>query len=140
MNYGDVQVPPFKELRRLVRIQALRCNAVYCRNGERINVIPVLASRAQALRYLHVRWGVDLSKVVVFVGELGDSDYEGSFGGMHKNVILKGHGVGDTIHTNCRNYPLHHVLPTNDPKTVECEKSDVDGIKAALAKLSLLKP
>lgn len=50
MNYGDVQVPPFKELRRLVRIQALRCNAVYCRNGERINVIPVLASRAQALR------------------------------------------------------------------------------------------
>lgn len=83
---------------------------------------------------------MDLSKVVVFVGELGDSDYEGSFGGMHKNVILKGHGVGDTIHTNCRNYPLHHVLPTNDPKTVECQKSDVDGIKATLAKLSLLKP
>ncbi|KAL0372249.1 UNVERIFIED_CONTAM: putative sucrose-phosphate synthase 1 [Sesamum calycinum] len=57
-------VPPFKELRKLMRIQALRCHAVYCKNGERINVIPVLASRAQALRYLHVRWGIDISNVV----------------------------------------------------------------------------
>lgn len=35
-----------------MRIQALRCHAVHCKNGERINAIPVLASRAQALRYL----------------------------------------------------------------------------------------
>ncbi|KAH6831063.1 sucrose phosphate synthase 2F [Perilla frutescens var. hirtella] len=133
-------VPPLKELRKLVRIQALRCNAIYCRNGEMINVIPVLASRAQALRYLKVRWGMELWKVVVFVGELGDSDYEGSFGGLHKTVILKGYCMSAAkIHSNCRNYPLHHVLPTDDPKTVELPKSDVHvhGIKAALAKLSL---
>ncbi|KAL0407625.1 UNVERIFIED_CONTAM: putative sucrose-phosphate synthase 1 [Sesamum radiatum] len=93
-------VPPFKELRKLMRIQALRCHAVYCRNGERINVIPVLASRAQALRYLHVRWGIDISNVVFFVGECGDSDYEALLGGLHKTVILKGQCNGASkIHT-----------------------------------------
>lgn len=35
-----------------MRIQALRCNVVYCQNGARLNVIPVLASRSQALRYV----------------------------------------------------------------------------------------
>lgn len=45
-----LQVPPVKELRKVMRIQALRCHAVHCQNGSRINVIPVLASRSQALR------------------------------------------------------------------------------------------
>lgn len=47
-----MQIPPMKELRKLMRIQALRCNVVYCQNGARLNVIPVLASRSQALRYV----------------------------------------------------------------------------------------
>ncbi|KAL0297141.1 UNVERIFIED_CONTAM: putative sucrose-phosphate synthase 1 [Sesamum radiatum] len=132
-------VPPFKELRKLMRIQALRCHAVYCKNGERINVIPVLASRAQALRYLHVRWGIDISNVVFFVGECGDSDYEALLGGLHKTVILKGQCNGASkIHTN-RSYPLEHVVPTDDPKTVQCEECDTDGIKATLEKLGVVK-
>uniref|UniRef100_A0A7N0U7J7 Sucrose-phosphate synthase n=1 Tax=Kalanchoe fedtschenkoi TaxID=63787 RepID=A0A7N0U7J7_KALFE len=44
-------MPPVKELRKMMRIQALRCNVIYCQNATRVNVIPVLASRAQALRY-----------------------------------------------------------------------------------------
>ncbi|KAL8488407.1 hypothetical protein ACS0TY_024615 [Phlomoides rotata] len=44
-------VPPVKELRKLMRIQALRSHVVYCQNGRKINVIPILASRSQALRY-----------------------------------------------------------------------------------------
>ncbi|KAI3454220.1 hypothetical protein Pfo_010883 [Paulownia fortunei] len=132
-------VPPFKELRKLMRIQALRCHAIYCKNGGRINVIPVLATRAQALRYLYVRWGMELSNVVVFLGESGDSDYEGLLGGLHKTVILKGRCHGATkIHTN-RNYPLEDVVPTDNPKSVECEKCDRDGIKATLGKLGALK-
>ncbi|KAK6155533.1 hypothetical protein DH2020_009781 [Rehmannia glutinosa] len=106
-------VPPVKELRKLMRIQALRCHVIHCQNGSKINVIPVLASRSQALRdgdmswrgrkgnrddikllsdlgYLYLRWGMDLSKVVVFVGESGDTDYEGLLGGVHKSVVLTG--------------------------------------------------
>lgn len=49
--YCFMQAPPVKELRKLLRIQALRCHPIYCQNGTRLNVIPVLASRSQALRY-----------------------------------------------------------------------------------------
>lgn len=81
---------------------------------------------------------MELSKVVVFVGELGDSDYEGNFGGLHKTVILKGHSLNaGKIHSSGRSYPLHHVIPAtaDDPKIAECQKPDVDGIKAILPKL-----
>lgn len=47
-----LQIPSVKELRKLMRIQALRCHVVCCQNGNRLNVIPVLASRSQALRYV----------------------------------------------------------------------------------------
>ncbi|KAK8543242.1 hypothetical protein V6N13_136229 [Hibiscus sabdariffa] len=123
-------VPPVKELRKSLRIQALRCNVVYCRNGTRINVIPVLASRSQALRYLFVRWGIDLSKMVVFVGDSGDTDYEGLLGGVHKSVILKGicSNTSNQLLAN-RNYPLSDVMPVDSPNILQtsqdCTSSDV---------------
>ncbi|XP_076892443.1 putative sucrose-phosphate synthase 1 [Bidens hawaiensis] len=134
-------VPPVKELRKLMRIQALRCHAIYCQNGKKINVIPVSASRSQALRYLYLRWGMDLSKVVVFVGESGDTDYEGFLGGVHKSVILKGVGGGATnpLHAN-RVYPLSDVTPTESTNIIhtpeECSAAD---IRASLGKLGVLK-
>ncbi|KAL4325463.1 hypothetical protein GQ457_11G017770 [Hibiscus cannabinus] len=123
-------VPPVKELRKSLRIQALRCNVIYCRNGTRINVIPVLASRSQALRYLFVRWGIDLSKMVVFVGDSGDTDYEGLLGGVHKSVILKGicSSTSNQLLAN-RNYPLSDVMPVDSPNILQtsqaCTSSDV---------------
>jgi len=34
-----------------MRIQALRCHVIYSHGGTKLHVIPVLASRSQALRY-----------------------------------------------------------------------------------------
>ncbi|XP_047309152.1 probable sucrose-phosphate synthase [Impatiens glandulifera] len=132
------KVPPVKEVRKLMRIQALRCHPVYCQNGNRINVIPVLASRSQALRYLYLRWGVDLSKIVVFVGESGDTDYEQLLGGIHQSVILKGicETANNLLHAN-RTYPLSHVLPLDNPKIQECLSSD--DIRNKLDKLGVFK-
>ncbi|KAL3745458.1 hypothetical protein ACJRO7_014545 [Eucalyptus globulus] len=132
-------IPPVKELRKLMRIQALRCHVVCCQNGRKLNVIPVLASRVQALRYLFVRWGMDLSKFVVFVGECGDTDYEGLIGGVHKTVILKGLGCESRkLHAH-RGYPLEHVVPYDSPNVAEAEGSDVDSIKETLAKLGVTR-
>nr|XP_016435288.1 PREDICTED: probable sucrose-phosphate synthase isoform X2 [Nicotiana tabacum] len=134
-------VPPAKELRKLMRIQALRCHAVYCQNGSRINVIPVLASRSQALRYLYLRWGMDLSKLVVFVGESGDTDYEGLIGGLRKAVIMKGlcTSASSLIHGN-RNYPLSDVLPFDSPNVVQAaEECSSTEIRSSLEKLGVLK-
>ncbi|KAJ4709067.1 Sucrose phosphate synthase [Melia azedarach] len=134
-------VPPVKELRKVLRIQALRCHVIYCQNGNRINVIPVLASRSQALRYLYVRWGMELSKVVVFVGESGDTDYEGLLGGVHKTVILKGvcSSASNQVHAN-RNYPLSDVMPIDSPNIIQtgedCTSSD---LRSSLEKVGLLK-
>ncbi|XP_020536596.1 probable sucrose-phosphate synthase 1 isoform X2 [Jatropha curcas] len=132
-------IPPYKELRKLMRIQGLRCHVIYCQNGTKLNVIPVLASRSQALRYLYVRWGTDLSKIVVFVGECGDTDYEGLVGGLKKSVILKGIGsAARKLHAN-RSYKLEDVIPYDSTNVVESEGCNVNDIKLALEKLGVLK-
>ncbi|KAM1046606.1 hypothetical protein ACFX1X_026338 [Malus domestica] len=135
------KLPPVKELRKVLRIQALRCHVIYCQNGTRVNVIPVLASRSQALRYLYLRWGVDLSKVVVLAGECGDTDYEGLLGGLHQSVVLKGVGSNaiSQLHNN-RNYPLSDVLALDTPNIVQTsEGCGSDDIRASLEKLGVLK-
>ncbi|XP_022728639.1 probable sucrose-phosphate synthase 1 isoform X1 [Durio zibethinus] len=132
-------VPPVKELRKLMRIHALRCNVIYCQNGTTLNAIPVLASRAQALRYLYIRWGMELSNVVIFTGECGDTDYEGLLGGVHKIVILK--GIGNSalkLHSN-RSYPLEHVLPFDSPNIVQAEGCYNEDVRVSLRKLGVIK-
>ncbi|KAG6740316.1 hypothetical protein POTOM_055762 [Populus tomentosa] len=132
-------IPPVKELRKLMRIQALRCNVIYCQQGAQINVIPVLASRSQALRYLYVRWGTDLSNIVLFTGECGDTDYEGLLGGLHKTVVLKGVGSSSLkLHAN-RGYPLEDVAPFVNPNFVQAGGCTAEDIKESLEKLGILK-
>ncbi|KDP31602.1 hypothetical protein JCGZ_14827 [Jatropha curcas] len=78
------------EIRQRLRMRGFRCNPVYTHAASRLNVIPLFASRKQALRYLSVRWGIDLSKIVVFVGERGDTDHEELLAGLHKTIIIRG--------------------------------------------------
>lgn len=104
-------------------------------------MIPVLASRSQALRYLYLRWGMDLSKLVVFVGESGDTDYEGLIGGLRKAVIMKGlcTNASSLIHGN-RNYPLSDVLPFDSPNVIQAdEECSSTEIRSLLEKLAVLK-
>ncbi|CAL5355281.1 unnamed protein product [Camellia sinensis] len=125
-------VPPVKERRKSMRIQALGSHVIYCQNGTKMNVIPVLASRSQALSM------VELSTIVVFVGESGDTDYEGLIGGIHKTVILKGACSGaHKLHSN-RNYPLEYVKPFDNPNLVESEGCNSCNVKASLQKLGVL--
>ncbi|KAJ6408102.1 hypothetical protein OIU84_011413 [Salix udensis] len=132
-------VPAVKELQKVLRIQALRCHAIYCQNGTRLNVIPVCASRSQALRYLYVRWGVELANMVVFAGECGDTDYEGLLGGLHKSVILKGvcSSASNQLHAN-RSYPLTDVMPSESPNIVRAPEES-SGIRNSLEQLGCLK-
>ncbi|GAB2267231.1 sporulation-specific protein 2 [Dionaea muscipula] len=78
------------DLRQRLRMRGLRCHLMYCRNSTRLQVIPLLASRSQALRYLFVRWSLNVTNMFVFVGETGDTDYEELIAGAHKTIIIKG--------------------------------------------------
>jgi len=42
------------------------------------------------VRYLFVRWGLNVANMYVFLGETGDTDYEEMISGTHKTIIMKG--------------------------------------------------
>lgn len=78
--------------------------------------------------------------MVVFVGECGDTDYEGLVGGLHKSVILKGVGSSamNQIHNN-RNYPLSDVMPLDSPNIAEAvEGSSSADIQALIEKVGYI--
>ncbi|CAH1451889.1 unnamed protein product [Lactuca virosa] len=132
-------LPPIKDLREFLRKQVLRCQAIYCQNGTKLNVIPLVASRAQALRYLYVRWGVNLSNTVVIVGEYGDTDYECLRGGIHKTLVLKGVcNEAKKLHIN-RSYPLEHVITCEGPNIIQVEECNKNQVNEAIMKVGVLK-
>ena len=49
-----LQLPPLKELQKLMRVQSLRCHALYNHSASRLSVIPIHASRSQAIRFVSV--------------------------------------------------------------------------------------
>ncbi|XP_048235112.1 probable sucrose-phosphate synthase 3 isoform X2 [Ricinus communis] len=77
------------DLRQKLRMRGLRCHPMYCRSSTRVQVIPLLASRAQALRYIFVRWRLNVANMYVILGETGDTDYEEMISGAHKTIIMK---------------------------------------------------
>lgn len=82
------QVPPALELRKRLRMRGLRCHAIYCRSGTALQLLPAHASRAQALRYLFVRWGLDVANMSLIVGPAGDSDYSELLAGTHRTIVM----------------------------------------------------
>lgn len=103
-------------------------------------IILNLSSFIFCFRYLYVRWGTDLTSVVVFVGESGATDYEGLLGGVHKTVVLKGvcGNIPDHLRS-ARDYPLEDVVVFERPNIVQTENvSSVDEVRSALSKLGVL--
>ncbi|XP_048538024.1 probable sucrose-phosphate synthase 2 [Triticum urartu] len=131
-------LPPLKELRKLMRIQSLRCNALYNHSATRLSVTPIHASRSQAIRYLFVRWGIELPNIVVMVGESGDSDYEELLGGLHRTIILKGdfNIAANRIHT-VRRYPLQDVVALDSSNIIEVQGCTTEDIKSALRQIGV---
>ncbi|KAK7322359.1 hypothetical protein VNO77_25738 [Canavalia gladiata] len=116
------------DLRQRLRMSGFRCNLVYTHAGLRLNVIPLSASRKQALRYLSVKWGIDLSKVVVFVGEKGDTDYEELVAGIQKTVVLRGaveYG-SERLLRNEESFKREDVFSQDSPNIMYTEKSHED--------------
>lgn len=77
--------------------------------------------------------------MVVFVGESGDTDYEGLLGGVHKTVILKGVCASNQLHAN-RNYPLSDVVAFDSPNIVQVSE-DCSGldIRSSMENMGVLK-
>ncbi|KAL3677566.1 hypothetical protein R1sor_027514 [Riccia sorocarpa] len=123
------------EVRWPLRQRGLRCHVMYCQNETRMHVIPLLASRSQALRYLFVRWGLDVASMFVIVGETGDTDHEELLSGTHKTLVVKGAVTSgcDKLLRVSSNYARGEV-PAEGPYISTAE--NVDDIGAAMKRFS----
>eukprot|EP00897_Mesotaenium_endlicherianum_P008893 jgi/Mesen1/8031/ME000427S07320 len=82
------QAPTADALRKRLRMRGLRCHVVYCRSATTLHLLPLHASRAQALRYLYVRWGVDVANMTLLVGKGGDTDSTELLSGTHRTLVV----------------------------------------------------
>ncbi|KAI0507793.1 hypothetical protein KFK09_013921 [Dendrobium nobile] len=112
-------------IKQRLRMRGFRCNLIYTRACTRLNVIPLFASRHQALRYLAIRWGVDLAKMIVLVGQKGDTDREELLPGVHTSVVLEGlvQHDSESLLRDEENYKLEDVAPLQSPNVTYLEKS-----------------
>lgn len=129
-------------MRQKLRMRGLRCHLMYCRSSTRMQVVPLLASRAQALRYLFVRWGLNVSNMYVILGETGDTDYEEMRSGTHKKVIIKGiveKGSEELLRTNVSSM-RDDIVPADSPLVAYTSKdATADEIATAIKQLSATK-
>ncbi|EOY05207.1 Sucrose synthase - like 3 [Theobroma cacao] len=125
------------DLRQKLRMRGLRCHPMYCRNSTRMQVVPLLASRAQALRYLFVRWRLNVANMFVIAGESGDTDYEELISGAHKTLIIK-EIVANGSEGLLRTTDLRDDIVPVDSPLVTCIKggATADEIANALKALS----
>ncbi|XP_065881439.1 sucrose-phosphate synthase 4 [Euphorbia lathyris] len=136
----EAKIRKVDDIRQRLRMRAFRCNLVYTRAASRLNVIPLFASRKQSLRYLSVRWGIDLSRVVVFVGERGDTDYYELLAGLNKTIIIRG-SVGYGSEKNLRgvdSFKREDIVPDKTPNLGFVDENyEVHDISVALEALGV---
>ncbi|KAI4310770.1 hypothetical protein MLD38_035721 [Melastoma candidum] len=105
------------DLRQKLRMRGLRCHPIYCRSSTRLQMVPFLASRAQALRYLFVRWRLNVNNMYVILGEGGDTDYEELIAGTHKTIIIKGivSRTSEDLLRTAGSYRRDDIVPEESP-------------------------
>ncbi|KAL5993241.1 sporulation-specific protein 4 [Asimina triloba] len=136
----QAKVRRIDNVRQRLRMRGFRCNLVYTRAGTRLNVLPLFASREQAVRYLSIRWGIDLSHMVRFVGDKGDTDQEDMLVGLAKTVVIKGSVScgSDGLSRGEDSYKKGDVVPTENPNMVLVEEGFTsDDLTAALESLGM---
>ncbi|CAI5457682.1 unnamed protein product [Closterium sp. Yama58-4] len=142
------QMPTAADLRRRLRLRGLRCHVGYCRAATCLHILPLHASRSQALRYLCVRWGLEPADLAVFVGSPSgaDGDYAQLLSGMHHTLILEPPPADVAQHQGAaaaaagldpfaeyRRKLLHEFVPRSDvhlPNLVNVEDSPSDKVSA----------
>lgn len=127
------------DMRQKLRMRGLRCHLMYCRNSTRMQVIPLLASRAQALRYLFVRWRLNVANMYVILGETGDTDYEELISGTHKTLIMKGVVTkgSEELLRSTGSYLREDTVPGESPLVAYCsEEATAEEIASALRQVS----
>ncbi|BBN02652.1 sucrose-phosphate synthase [Marchantia polymorpha subsp. ruderalis] len=126
-------------IRSTLRDKGYRNHVMYCQQESKLHILPLLASRSQALRYLFVRYEYDVARMFVVVGETGDTDYEELLAGTHKTIVMKGivEGGSERLLRGPGNYTREDIVPTDSPNIVQTESDDPHTIMKAFEKVGL---
>lgn len=81
------KAPSLKEIKRILRKQATPANVVYS-HGMYLDILPLRASKGQALRFIAGRWGIPISNCLV-AGDSGND--EEMLTGITKAVVVGNH-------------------------------------------------
>ncbi len=71
--YDPEKAPSVEEIKTLLRTKEQTANVIHS-FGQYLDIIPVRASKGQALRYFAQRWEIPLEKILVVGGSGGDED------------------------------------------------------------------
>ncbi|MES9898057.1 MAG: HAD-IIB family hydrolase [Sedimenticola sp.] len=72
-HYDESEAPSVEELNDLLHQRDLTCNVIHA-FGQYLDIVPVRASKGQALRYVAQRWGIPLENILVAGGSGADED------------------------------------------------------------------
>ncbi|WP_404790542.1 HAD-IIB family hydrolase [Altericista sp. CCNU0014] len=72
-HYDPTIAPPVEDIIALLRTQELTVNVVHA-FGQYLDILPVRASKGQALRYVAQRWDIPLENILVAGGSGADED------------------------------------------------------------------
>lgn len=133
-----LQAPSGSELRRRLRTRGLRCHVIYCRGNSTLHLLPVHASRSQALRYLAVRWGIEVSNVIVVAGYAGDADHIELLGGSVRVVLVGGVSRPENATKGSAQGSTEEDPAKLPNVTAVDEKKGVDGVVEGLKELKLV--
>lgn len=87
-------------------------------------ILIIVVRKSYFGRYLSIRWGFDLSKMTILLGEKGDSDLEELLPGLHRTLILRGlviHGSEKLLRDE-EGYKREDVVPVESPNIVSLEE------------------
>ncbi|KAL3678007.1 hypothetical protein R1sor_020963 [Riccia sorocarpa] len=131
--------PCVDSLRSTLRGKGYRNHVMYCQQESKLHILPLLASRSQALRYLFVRYEYDVARMFVVVGETGDTDYEELLAGTHKTIILSGvvEGGSERLLRGPGNYTRDDIVPVDSPNIVKTGGDDSHSVMKAFEKVGL---
>ncbi|MES9882376.1 MAG: HAD-IIB family hydrolase [Sedimenticola sp.] len=72
-HYDKAEAPTVDEINDLLHKRELTCNVIHA-FGQYLDIVPVRASKGQALRYVAQRWGIPLENILVAGGSGADED------------------------------------------------------------------
>lgn len=72
-HYDESEAPSVEEINDLLHKRDITCNVIHA-FGQYLDIVPVRASKGQALRYVAQRWGIPLENILVAGGSGADED------------------------------------------------------------------